>query len=333
EQKQLIEILEAQQGKFLNDSEKAVLQGMLAGQTYEVVSKEIPLDYNYVRQIGSKLVKDIGEILNKKVTKNTLAAAVEQLLGQQLKQEPKSQPLNLDNPFIPTSGIIETPQLFFNREKEIKDIFELLNSRSSVAVIGERQVGKSSLLQAIFRQAETQLQPPRRPIYLHLQGISNEEDFYAYLCDEIDIPLQTGYQLTRALKKQHLLLLIDEIEKMNGPGFTRDVREKLRSLAEGENAPLRLVVAARTPLTELFPDDEPGKTSPLANICPPVEVPIWPEKTARDFIQSRLAMSPLSSTITFSDSEIESLLKESNCHPQKLTRLCNKLYSSKKGEI
>lgn len=255
-----------------------------------------------------------------------------EILGKERSQK-EPEPLNLDNPFIPTSGIIESPQLFFNREKEIRDIFEWLNSRSSVAVIGERQVGKSSLLQAVYCKAETGLQPTRHPIYLNLQRISNEEDFYAYFCDEAGIPLQTSRQLNRALKKQNLLLLIDEIEQMKVLGFNRNVRDWLRSFAEGESAPLRLVVAARTPLQKLFPDDNPNETSPLDHICQEVKIDIWPEKTARDFIQSRLAMSPFSSTITFSDSEIANLLKESNHHPQKLTQLCNELYRNKKAKI
>ncbi len=36
-------------------------------------------------------------------------------------------------------------------------------------MIGESAIGKSSLLQAIYQQAETELKPPRKPIYLNLE--------------------------------------------------------------------------------------------------------------------------------------------------------------------
>ena len=110
---------------------------------------------------------------------------------------------------IPLNGIIDRPELFFNPIQEIQRIFELLNNRNSVAVVGERAIGKSSLLIKIGRQAKTKLKSPRRAVYLNLLAIENEADFYSYLCDEIGIKVVSGYQLTRALNKQKLLLAID----------------------------------------------------------------------------------------------------------------------------
>ena len=76
------------------------------------------------------------------------------------------------------------------------------------------------------------------------------------ICSEIGIEDCKGIRLTRALQKQRpqLLLLLDEIEKMTWDGFTNQVRGQLRGLANGHDAPLRLVVAASTSLDQLFPD-------------------------------------------------------------------------------
>jgi ATPase subunit of ABC transporter with duplicated ATPase domains len=74
--------------------------------------------------------------------------------------------INYNNPFIPQHGKIDDPRFFFGREREIRWVFETLNSGSSVAIIGERAIGKSSLLQAIYREAPNQLHHPRQPIYL-----------------------------------------------------------------------------------------------------------------------------------------------------------------------
>ncbi len=41
------------------------------------------------------------------------------------------------NPFIPQTGTVDDPQLFFGREPEIKRVFEVLNSNVSVVLIGE----------------------------------------------------------------------------------------------------------------------------------------------------------------------------------------------------
>jgi hypothetical protein len=44
------------------------------------------------------------------------------------------------NPFIPLNGRVEDPQLFFDRQQEIRRVFEVLNSGSSVALIGHEGI-------------------------------------------------------------------------------------------------------------------------------------------------------------------------------------------------
>nr|MDJ0675114.1 CHAT domain-containing protein [Calothrix sp. MO_167.B42] len=133
------------------------------------------------------------------------------------------------NPFLPQTGRVEDSQKLFGRQREIRRVFETLNSGSSVALIGERSIGKSSLLWAIKQQAESQLMPPRKPIYLDMSQVYDEEDFYYALCSEVGIEQCKGFRLTRALNKQRprLLLLLDEIEKMTWQGFTNQVRGQL----------------------------------------------------------------------------------------------------------
>jgi ATPase subunit of ABC transporter with duplicated ATPase domains len=53
------------------------------------------------------------------------------------------------NPFIPLTGRVEDPAQFFEPQGVINSVFETLNSGSSVALIGERGMGKSSILKAI----------------------------------------------------------------------------------------------------------------------------------------------------------------------------------------
>ncbi|WP_414585447.1 CHAT domain-containing protein [Scytonema sp. PCC 10023] len=160
----------------------------------------------------------------------------------------------IPNPFIPQHGRVEDTQRFFGREREMQRVFEVLNSGSSVALIGEEGIGKSSLLWAICQQAKNRLQPLPQSVFLDLNYIDNEEDFYSALCHEVGIAQSTGYILTRNLRqhKNKVLLALDNVGKMTWQGFTRGVRDRLRSLAEGNNAPLKLILAATEPLNYLF---------------------------------------------------------------------------------
>ena len=229
------------------------------------------------------------------------------------------------NPFIPIAGIIDESHLFFGRKQEIKRIFETLNSGSSVAIIGERQIGKSSLLKEISRQAQTQLLQSRKPIYLNLQHIHDEDDFYQALCDHVGIEFCKGYRFSRNLQNHRLLLILDEVEKMTWDGFTNNIRGQLRGLAEGSNAALRLVVAGCTSLDQLFPDSqEIGMTSPFTGICIEYKLNRWDEQTICNFIKSRLnspLLKPEYQTITFTEDEITELINNSQGHPQKLMAL------------
>ena len=239
--------------------------------------------------------------------------------------------INHNNPFIPQHGKIDDPRFFFGREREIRRVFETLNSGSSVAIIGERAIGKSSLLQAISREAPTQLRHPRQPIYLDLKNVCDEDDFYDALCHKASIETAKGYQLQRALESRRFLLILDEVEKMTWDGFTNQVRGQLRGLAEGNNAPLRLVVAACTSLDTLFPDSQDqNMTSPFKGICIEENLKRWDQKISDEFIASRLQadwLTPVTKPVSFTEEEIMGLIAESGGYPQKLMQLCYQTYA------
>ncbi|WP_430688405.1 hypothetical protein [Leptolyngbya sp. AN03gr2] len=107
--------------------------------------------------------------------------------------------------------------------------------------------------------------------------------------------------------------------------FTRQVRDQLRGLAEGSDAPLRLVLAASEPLDSLFQDSQmDGKTSPLAGVCQSEIVLPWTPAIARAFVYDRLKHS----LEPFSEEEVLHLVKTSAGHPQQLMQLCYEAYAS-----
>ena len=233
--------------------------------------------------------------------------------------------INHNNPFIPQHGKIDDPNFFFGREREIRRVFETLNSGSNVAVIGESAIGKSSLLQAIYREAPTQLRYARQPIYIDLQIVCDEDDFYGDLCHKAGIEKAKGGNLSRALESNPLLLLLDEVENMRWDGFTNPTRSLLRGLTEGYNPPLRLVIAARTSLDILFPGT--NMTSPFKGHEETLKQ--WDEEISREFIVSRLRASwltPVAGPVNFTEEEIAELIAESGGYPQKLMQLCYQTY-------
>jgi hypothetical protein len=246
--------------------------------------------------------------------------------------DPPPPPPKSVNPFIPRNGMIDTPQQFFDRSREIRNIFETLNSGSSVAIIGQSAIGKSSLLMEICRQAPNKLTTPRQPIYLELNGCRSENLLYSRLATKIGIEI-SNRDLYSALQKQKLLLALDNVEC---PGFTRSVRDCLRSLAEGSQSPLKLVIAATKFLDELFNDSQDGGTSPLAGICQNEVLKPWNEEIIRKFIDSRLKapwLTPVTNPVSFTEEEITRLIAESGGHPQKLMQLCYKTYDAYLNEI
>ena len=228
------------------------------------------------------------------------------------------------NPFIHQTGRVDDPQLFFGRDLEIKRVFEVLNSNGSVALIGEEGIGKSSLLWAICHQAENLLFSPRQPIYLDLNGVRDEDDFYTALCEEVGIHENQGTLLTRDLKKYKLLLAIDNVGKMSCEGFTPQLRGYLRGLAEGKNSPLKLIVAASKPLDKLFNDSQDEvNTSPFSGIFQQENIKPWDAPIARAFIKARLAVT----SVRFTEEEISQLIQESGGHPRRLMKLCYHNYA------
>jgi hypothetical protein len=228
------------------------------------------------------------------------------------------------NPFIPLSTRVDNLQQFFNRDREIQRVFEVLNSGSSVVLIGEEGIGKSSLLWKICQLAESRLHSPRQSVFLDLNWVNDENDFYSALCHEVGIGVNNDYRLIRDLRDRRVLLAIDNVGKMTWVGFTRGVRDRLRGLAEGSTAPLKLILAASEPLERLFNDSQDeGKTSPLAGICQEENLKPWNETTARAFIDARLAMT----SVRFTEEEIIQLVQESGGHPRQLMQLCYRTYS------
>jgi energy-coupling factor transporter ATP-binding protein EcfA2 len=222
------------------------------------------------------------------------------------------------NPFIPLTGRVEDPAQFFEPQGVINSVFETLNSGSSVALIGERGMGKSSILKAIERLAPMRLN--RQAIYLDWNLIPNEDTFWEMVCHGIGVQRCYNHHLIRELQSRQLLLLLDEVEKMGQQEFGAEIRQQLRGFAQGSS--MKVVIAACVSLDLLFPDAHNSLLSPFAGLCMEEKIPRWNERTIRNYIEQRLAGNPIQFTAT----EIEQIAQSSQGQPQQLVKDCHTLY-------
>jgi len=225
------------------------------------------------------------------------------------------------NPFT-DQGRIEEPSRFFGRELTLNYIFTELAAGRNVSLVGEAQVGKSSVLTQVVQQGPVRLnRPSHELVYISMEWLSGDEDFFECLCSELNIAPAKGYQLRRALQGRRFIVCLDEFEKMHYQGFTANVRAQLRGLVDGNQSPLTLVVASRASLSQLFGDTH-GETSPLANICPERRLSNFSLDEARQFIDHRLRRTP----VRFTPEQIATLLRETQGHPGRLQQLSYELY-------
>ncbi|MGB0561487.1 MAG: trypsin-like peptidase domain-containing protein [Spirulinaceae cyanobacterium] len=223
------------------------------------------------------------------------------------------------NPFTQL-GMLDRLEDIYGRDRELRDIFSFLNSKASVALIGCSGMGTSSLLRAIELQSPAALSG-RSPKLLNMREILGIEEYYATLADAIHSTETQPFQIQRELKKHRLLLLLDEVEQLRENWFNDGVRRQLRAWANmGDRSPIRLVVAAHRPLTELFEDS--GMDSPFANICHEIELKPWDATTIQGFIETRLA----NTGVQFSPQEIEEIVTESNGIPGQVMQWCYHVY-------
>ena len=233
-------------------------------------------------------------------------------------------PANAQNPFG-RSGKIQDPVNYLVRQPLTTHIVNELRKRTSLSIVGESQSGKSSLLWYITQYGPEQInEPPENFVYLSMELLQDDNDFYEYICDELGIETCRGFHLDRKLKKQgrQIFLCLDEIEKMTWNGFTQNVRTELRGLADGAQSSLTLVIASRSPLNQLFPDS-PEMTSPLAGLCMQVDMPNFTLAEADALAEQSLQSNPLRLT----SEQIAQAWQDAVGHPRRLQDKLRELFN------
>jgi len=145
--------------------------------------------------------------------------------------------------------MIRDPRQFFGRNAEIERLLDKLQTMQSVSIVGERCIGKSSLL---FRlsQLNARLNQPTRIIYSTLSGVKDEQSFYQRLCRDLDGDGENFADLERMAYDRRVVFCLDEFENVVvNQNFPVSFFSSLRGLAQTGN--FALIVSTQHPLHDL----------------------------------------------------------------------------------
>lgn len=227
------------------------------------------------------------------------------------------------NPFV-NRGLIRHSTDFYGRDVELQHIMQRLRTMQSVSVVGERRIGKSSLLYQIALQTH-QLGADITVIYTDLPDVKDEKDFYQHLCGELQVDGDTFRDLKQALEGKKVVMCLDEFERVIGqPSFPLSFFNGLRGLAQYGN--LALVLATRHSLADLCLGKEVA-TSNFWTIFYRLNLGLFTEEDAIAFIRNRFKAAGVNVT----NGEVLRLIQLSGRFPFFLEIACSHLYEMKIG--
>jgi hypothetical protein len=224
------------------------------------------------------------------------------------------------NPFC-DRGRINDPTHFFNRQRLLRELRQMLAAGNSISLVGGTEIGKSSLLYRLH-QGRAEWSPEATVHYLDLQGVLDEEDFCADVLERLGRKPGGLRALKRALRRKRVVLLLDEVEKLADPAFSDCLHDLLRALAQEPT--LTLAVASQRRLVDVFPPR--SDTSPFHNIFSEKRLGPFTPDDARAFLAGRLK----GTGVAFAAQEVERLVAESGGHPARLQRLACALFEQKR---
>jgi uncharacterized protein len=257
--------------------------------------------------------------------------------------------MSFSNPFV-AGARLQDLQKFVGREEELRAIASLMSGDqpTSVNIVGERRIGKSSLLYYFFLTWQQRVLNPNRyvVIYLSLQGATcqREEHFYQAAAEELldSNAVEKKPALTRALskipfdrlafseavkefKKQGLLpvLCLDDFESLfkHPHEFNNGFYDSLRSMMD-DNA-----IKHRQQWILLFSgshlrDELPDYWSDYLINSISIQLDYLLESEARELIQRPVEDFPLS---IYEPAAVDAIIELTRCQPYLVQLMCYQL--------
>lgn len=223
-------------------------------------------------------------------------------------------------------GKIEHPDHYLLRPFLHQQVLTELGKGQNVCIIGAAQMGKSSYLHFLHQQGLDPINQGRNGaaytdlILLPLDLIHSEEDFFAFLCDELGVDSTLrGFRFERKIRQRRILLFVDDVEKLMWDTFSRSLHSELRGLANGSDTPLTLVIASNRSLSELQPEQK--FDSPLPNIHVEIRIEPFTLDEAHALVQQRMGNNAFLLT-----DHVEQTWHETQGHPARLQQAFKRLW-------
>ncbi|HSH04444.1 MAG TPA: protein kinase [Anaerolineae bacterium] len=244
------------------------------------------------------------------------------------------------NPFFNRQRVTDAAY-FYGRQTETEALYSAIATRQCRSVVGERKLGKSSLLTHVMRGETVQLYGLKPEdylfVYIDLEGMANitYEEFWEELCDRIEMALpaeQTRLremaadlvdggevrftQIRRLLRRVDragltVVMMLDEFESLaRNAAFSASFYGELRSLA-GEMGVV-YITASKKGLYELTYEHADTLSSPFFNIFSEQPLGLMAEAEARGLLQK---LSATGGEAPFTDEEMDYLLRLAGPHP------------------
>ncbi len=245
----------------------------------------------------------------------------------------------MGNPFF-YGGRITDPQQFVGREAELKRIFAALATASRgqaqhISIVGERRIGKSSLLWHVTQIYRRRLKQPEkyRFAYLDLEDphCHRLTSLLATILKLLQIKcparltVETFDEAIRKFRKDKGIMpviCLDEFEHLikHKEEFPDRVYDTWRSLGDASQAVF--MTASKTSLADLT--RQGNLTSPFHNIFRIMELGEFTKAEAGELLQWAKKAGH-----AFTKQEEEKLLDLTGCHPAKLQIAAGLLYDAK----
>ena len=236
------------------------------------------------------------------------------------------------------------PSYFYGREDEIKQIVNRLQNMAfeSSSIIGERRIGKTSLLRYLCHPDTMQQYGFSEDyvfIYFSFEGLANisQNQFWRWLLQEIRLQVddeQVLSAINRTLKREliefydvrtvfsilaskgkKIVLLFDEFERVvANKNFDATFYEGLRHLTTKSTA---LITSSKSRLIYSAYSQE-VESSPFFNIFANINLRPFPRQDAVNLIRGYLEET----SISFSEEDIEYVVSLSGCYPFFLQMAC-----------
>ena len=241
------------------------------------------------------------------------------------------------NPFFNRHRITD-PDCFFGRQRELERLYSAVATHQCISVVGERKLGKSSLLTRLSLPAALRsfgFDPAQYLfVYFDLEGLASarRDDFWLELLDAIASQLPPS-EMAQALHRQidagevrfltarralrrlrdsslEIVLMLDEFESLaRNAQFDPDFYGELRSLA-GELG-LIILTASKRSLYDLTYENSSTLSSPFFNIFSEMPIGLMTPDDARQILSGLASRSGA----PFCAEEIDWALELSGPHP------------------